>query len=160
MLVTIIADASFCPQSKVSGYGYWILCDRGSLGGGGPLAKGLSVVNSTVSEMMAIVNALHIAIKSNLVNPCDTVLLQSDCMSALDALSFKRTNITPVEQAIVAKLNEYMLQHCLNLQFRHVKGHTNRTGARYVTNGRCDERAKIEMRKLRRQFNRKRSVVV
>lgn len=75
MLVTIIADASYCPNYNVAGYGYWIVCDRGSDGGGGPLGKGNKVENSTVAEMMAIVKALYKACQSNLVQVQDVVLI-------------------------------------------------------------------------------------
>lgn len=149
MLVTIIADASYCPINGLAGYGYWISSDRGSNGGGGPLSKGQKVRNSTVAEMMAIVNALYFALKDGYVRMQDTVLLQSDCMPALDAFTFKRHKLSEDEHLIVKKLNAFMLQYSLTLRYRHVKGHSGIKEARYLTNNLCDERAKAEMRKLR-----------
>lgn len=150
MLVTIIADASYCPQHKVAGYGYWIVSDRGSSGGGGPLAKGLPVHNSTVSEMMAIANALYVALKEGYATINDHILIQTDCIAAIDAFTFKRTNLNEHESIVVKTLNQYMLQYSLNFRFKHVKGHTNNKQARFVTNNICDERARSEMKKLRK----------
>lgn len=150
MLVTIIADASYCPNYNVAGYGYWIVCDRGSDGGGGPLGKGNKVENSTVAEMMAIVKALYKACQSGLVQVQDVVLIQSDCVPALDAFTFKRLKLSEMEQEIVSRLNQVMLQFSLTLRYKHVKGHTNIKQARYITNNLCDERAKVEMKKLRK----------
>lgn len=151
MLVTIIADASYCPINKIAGYGYWISSERGSNGGGGPLAKGDKVENSTTAEMMAIVNALYYAIRDGFVQVQDTVLLQSDCVPALDAFTFKRHKLTEVEHQIVTKLNQYMLQYSLNLRYRHVKGHCGIQQSRYLANNHCDVRAKAEMKRLRNE---------
>lgn len=85
MRVTIIADASFCPDTNVAGYGYWIACERGKDGGGGEM-KG-RVESSLIAEMQAVVNALYISIRKNLVQANDHVLLQTDCEGAI--LKFK-----------------------------------------------------------------------
>lgn len=37
MRVTIISDASFCPNTKAAGYGGWVVCNRGNNANGGPL---------------------------------------------------------------------------------------------------------------------------
>jgi ribonuclease HI len=90
MRVTIIADASFCPNTNVAGYGYWIATERGKQGGGGEM-KG-RVEGNIAAEMQAVANALHIALRLTLVQQKDEVLIQTDCMAAIDAFEGKPRN--------------------------------------------------------------------
>lgn len=147
MRVTIIADASFCPETQAAGYGFWIACERGKKGGGGEMKDLLS--SNIAAEMQAAVNALHIAIRCELVKAADEVLIQTDCMAAIDAFEGKRRNLAPHEKVAVDVMHRLRIQHCLSLVFRHVKGHSGRKEARYVTNHMCDKRAKEAMRLAR-----------
>lgn len=147
MRVTLIADASFCNDHKVAGYGYWVASDRGREGGGGEM-QGV-VGNNVVAEMMAVCLALFHGLKKGLVQEGDEVLLQTDCLPAIDALSGKRTKLITQEREVVDKVLEYKKRFSLQLEYRHVKGHTNRPGNRYITNRLCDQRAKEAMRRAR-----------
>lgn len=79
MNVTIFADASWCPEYKVGGYGFWIASARGKAGGGGALKE--PVDTATIAEMMALCNALAIGVRKRLVMPADIVLMQTESVS-------------------------------------------------------------------------------
>ena len=101
MNVTIFADASYCNELRVGGYGFWVACERGKKAGGGRLRTN-DVSSSTVAEMMALANALHCAIVHGLVLDNDIVLLQTDCMAAIDAFEGRRTRLIQQELQIIA----------------------------------------------------------
>lgn len=150
MLVTIICDASFCPDTGVAGYGYWIASNRGKRGGSGAM-KG-TCANNTVAEMQAVVNALHVAVKSELVQAGDTVLIQTDCYGAIDTFNGFRKKIHAEEKSTVEAFLKVKTEAQVIVDFRHVKGHTRQTGARFATNRKCDQDARAHMRKARKNF--------
>lgn len=150
MLVTIIADASHCHETKGAGYGFWIASNRGKMAGGGPMKQ--PAHNSTVAEMQAVVNALHTALKEGLVIYGDQVLLQTDCVAAIQGLNGQRELRQEQEIAARDSIKALTSRFSLRLEYRHVKGHTSRREARYVTNNRCDERARTGMQQARKQM--------
>lgn len=150
MKVTIIADASHCSQTGAAGYGWWTACERGKRGGGGEIKD--KVDSSGAAEMIAIVNALHISIKGELVQDGDHVLLQTDCQGAIDAFNSSRSRLTKDERAAKTAFFELKKKLGFSFSFRHVKGHTTRPEARYVTNNLCDKRAKDGMRLARQRL--------
>lgn len=147
MLVTILADASFCPVTKVAGYGYWIACERGKLGGDGGMR--LTCDAAQTAEMKALVNALHVGIRHGLVKNGDDVLLQTDCVAAIMAFEGKRTRLTAQETATVLHFNGMIRAAGIDVKFRHVKGHSGKSEPRYTANRLCDTGAKRSMRALR-----------
>ena len=148
MRVTVIADASYCPNTGAGGYGFWAVSERGRQGGGGSF-KG-RVDGSSAAEMMALANALFQTLGRGIAKAGDHVLLQTDCQSAIDAFESRRVNMTNDERR--AKKEFFTLKKAsrVTVSFRHVKGHTTRTEARYVTNNLCDQRAKDGMRLARK----------
>lgn len=147
MRVTVITDASYCPEYKVAGYGFWIACERGKQGGGGQMKT--TVENNIIAEMQAVANSLYQAVRLGLVQQGDEVLLQTDCIPAIDAFTMKRTKLISAEHEVIRVLTNIQTNYFLTLEFRHVKGHTDKQGARYITNKLCDKRAKDAMRKAR-----------
>lgn len=118
------------------------------------------VDSSSAAEMIAIVNAVHISIKRGLVTQGDHILFQTDCQSAIDAfLNVRRKGLTEHERSARTKLFEIKRQTGFTFSFRHVKGHTDRPEARFVTNNLCDQRAKRGMRLARQKLggNKERS---
>lgn len=107
------------------------------------------VINNVVAEMMVIANSLHQGLKLGLIMPQDEVLLQTDCIPAIDAFSGRRAKLISDEHDVVTVLKGMQERFELQLEFRHVKGHSGRQEARYVTNKLCDKRAKDAMRKAR-----------
>jgi len=156
MNVTIIADASFCPETHVGGYGYWIACERGRVPGGGPF-KSL-IQDANLAEMMAVCKAIHEGLKQQLIQPGDDILVQTDCMGAIDTFakmqSFRWMNAS--YKTVMEVFRKLRNKHNLRITFRHVKGHTNIHEPRYAANRACDYRAKTAMRAERervKQFN-------
>ncbi|QJI53383.1 RNAseH [Alteromonas phage vB_AcoS-R7M] len=144
---TIIADASFCPDLKVGGYGFWIAGDNGKLAGEGMFKR--TVPNNNVAELYALINALHQAVTEGIVPDRSAVLLQSDCMAALDALKGRRTNILDEEIEAVEWFKSFIAKHHIHTRFKHVKGHSSNPGNRYTSNNACDRRARRQMKKAR-----------
>ena len=154
MLVTILTDASRCPDTGASGYGYWIASGRGKRPGGAVLGEGGRTPCITTAEMMAVANALTVAINAGLVQRGDDVLVQSDSTAATDTLKGRHSrHVCGVTDKMV-EVKEYVrrlaLEHDLTLEYRHVKAHTGRQDARSLANEHCDRRAKKFMREVRR----------
>lgn len=149
MHVTIISDASYCPKYKVAGYGYWIASGRGKLGGSGQIVEEVEDTNS--AEMMAVCNAVWHALTERLVEHGDALLIQTDSLAAIDRLRNKRVvTMTDQQTRILAYFEKTVRRMNLNVQFRHVKGHTIHQEPRYIANRMCDKRAKEEMRAARK----------
>lgn len=149
---TIIADASWCPDTKVAGYGFHISSDHGKRPGQGVFndpCKG-----SNHAEAMALINALYVGCRTGLIRPGMDVLLQSDSQAALDALSGKRKIIFGAEKRCRNLLRSVADRLCLEIRFKHVPGHTDPSYSqgRFVANRLCDKRAKEQMRKARQRF--------
>lgn len=60
--------------------------------------------------------------------------------------------MTKHERAAKQTLWAMKTKHKFTFSFRHVKGHTDRPEARFVTNNLCDMRAKQAMRLARKRF--------
>lgn len=115
------------------------------------------VSSSHIAEMMALVNALDVAVRSKLVQTGDFVLLQTDCQSAINTLKGGPGQWTGSkdEKLVKGKLYDIKRTYNLTFGFRHVKGHTTNKEARFVTNNLCDQRAKDGMRLARKRFEGK-----
>lgn len=150
MRVTIIADASHCPNTGAAGYGYWAVSERGRQGGGGSMRD--PVDTSSAAELLAIVNAFFFAQMKGIVAEGDHVLLQTDCQRAIDILESKIKELSKDERVGKKRFYELKREYGCTVSFRHVKGHTRRTEARYVTNNLCDQRAKHGMRLARKRM--------
>lgn len=150
MWVTVMTDASYCPDTGAAGYGYWIASNRGKHGGGGPLRKLLG--SSTTAETLAVANALHIAFKLKLADRNDSVLVQTDCVAVITLFQGGRRPIDRTEQAAYLHVMRLVDKFHFNLRFKHVKGHNAREGsARSVANHMCDSRARHYMKQVRQR---------
>lgn len=153
MLVTILTDASRCPDTGASGYGYWIASGRGKRPGGNAMGVTPCI---TTAEMMAIANALTVAVKAGLVQDGDDVLIQSDSTAATDTLQGRHSRHVCGTTEKMIEIKEYVRRfardHHLNLEYRHVKAHTGRPEARFRANHHCDARAKTHMRRVRKEL--------
>lgn len=146
MHITILADASHCPDTKAGGYGYWIASERGKKGGSGPF-KG-RIPNSTIAEMMAIANSLYDAVRHCLVQENDSILFQTDCEAAIYGFTGKRS-VTQDEAKVVNFIKKVTRRMNLTVSYKHVKGHTSNKQARFAANNACDRAARKAMRKAR-----------
>ena len=83
MNVTINTDASFCPETKASGFAYWIVCNGQRIKGSAGLKDGQ---NSTDCEMKALANALVILERSPFNNGnLNTIYINSCLLYTSDA---------------------------------------------------------------------------
>ncbi len=146
MHITILADASHCPDTKAGGYGYWIASERGKKGGSGPF-KG-RIPNSTIAEMMAIANSLYDAVRHCLVLEKDVILFQTDCEAAIYAFTGKR-DVNQEEAKVINFVKKVIRGMNLTVSYKHVKGHSSNKQARFAANNACDRAARKAMRKAR-----------
>ena len=147
-----MVDGSVCPDTGAGGFGYWIASYRGKLGGGGGMQAAAN--NPTEVEMKAVCNSLVIAVNKRLIQPGDTVLVQTDSKNSIAAFEHRRIPGVEAESEAVAFLDRYKIERELSIIFRYVKGHSTQAGARYAANNHCDERAKRAMRKIRAQLRK------
>lgn len=170
-LVTLFADASVLPQLGTAGWGAWAKGDgRASQLMSGPLEthKGPGMrpafdQNANVAELMAIEEALlHLEQTSYFHAADEAIMIQSDCVAALEALMgsvpntiFKphpqgvqsinyrhpsRGMLSPVELQSARIINTTLARIKLRAILRHVKGHSN-NGTRSWVNRQCDKLA-------------------
>lgn len=143
MLVTIITDASFCPDTFAAGYGVWVASDRGRGTFGGPLH---GVTDSGEAEIKAACNGLHHAISNGYVMRGDRILIQLDCMPAISVLS-RKCKPRHKEVEALEWIERIASSNGLTLLFRHVKGHNkNCAKPRTLAQTKCDETAYMYMK--------------
>ncbi len=146
---TIIVDASWCPETKAGGYGFWIASNRGKVGGGHALNG--AIESSTLAEMQAVCNALFIAKNEGYVFPGDEVLVQTDCRAAIQGFEGYRTT----EGAEAEARNTYLkLNQSIYVELRHVKGHSRSLLNRFRAQSRCDYNAYQAMLVARKLLKR------
>lgn len=145
VLVTIISDASHCPDTLAGGYGCWIASNRGSKEFGGPLNDAM---DSAEIEAKAACNALHYAITNGLVKRRDVILIQVDALAALEMFNGRRKPRLR-ELEILEWINNIAARNDLTLRYRHVKGHTNNRDARSRAQQKCDDLARQYMQQER-----------
>ena len=150
MRVTIITDASFCPNAHVGGYGYWIASNRKRIAGGGAFKNQIST--SVHAEIFSIVNALWAGIKSNCILDGDEVLIQTDCITAIETFTTKRKNLSKQETDAITYFNMAKEEQNLTINFRHVKGHSSVGNNRSISQRNCDRVAKDHMRTQRIKY--------
>lgn len=151
MSVTIICDASYCPETGIAGFGYWIASDRGKLGNDGVFVGTLA--NNIAAEMMAVVLTMREGLAADLIHYGERLLVQTDCQAAIDA--FKGFRSLPVEQEamIVDWYHDLIREHGLEMEFRHIPAHTGDQAVRSRVNAICDRQARKQMRNARDAHN-------
>ena len=146
---TLFVDASHCPETGAGGYGYRVASSRGKRNGSGILQG--RITNSCVAEMKAVVNALWLIRNEAIIGPGDTVLVQTDSLYAIDALSGRRYLTS--EEVHVRK--EYSkVCNLMYVQLRHIRGHVNSDKPRFRAHARADELAREQMKLQRKNFER------
>ncbi|TXH35257.1 MAG: reverse transcriptase-like protein [Rhodospirillaceae bacterium] len=162
--VTIFADASVDPKTKVAGWASWLKADgQRSVTVSGIVKE--PVADVMHAELIAIANGLAVAKSRGLISR--HVMLQSDCSAALTAICMviprtierpapgghqidARAKITKRQRKGLKVIAELLAG--LEVSVRHVKGHKKGDGRNWV-NRQCDGLAKKHMRELRQQVN-------
>lgn len=150
--VTINTDASFCHDTKASGFAVWITYSKygkkqkvtyyGNFINKKPLHSGFA-------EAMAVLNALYMLV--NISEPFNVIYVNCDYMNVEQ---FIQTNklLNDAFSEIKEKLTE---KH--QIHFRHVKAHNNKDKSpRTYVNNWLDRKARQAMRKERNlEINKK-----
>jgi ribonuclease HI len=140
MRATVIADASFCPETRAAGWAAWITLSNNLVfperikrfGAFHRLPE-----HSTQAEEWALYNGLWLAYQRG----AREILAQTDCLTVIDKCLSNNAAFLTAKAAAFPDAT---------VSFRHVKGHTNREEARFFVNRWCDANAKrimIEQRK-------------
>lgn len=135
---TIVTDASWCPQEKVGGWACWIVCENQRHKHFAGFRQ--IVLSPQEAEIQAIINGTYLAQK---VFSPDYFHIVSDCVRALEIL----------DQGL--SVNIYRAQFLgiigdKTSTFKHVKAHGKIIDARTYVNNWCDIRARMAMKKLRK----------
>ncbi|EMB5690451.1 RNase H family protein [Acinetobacter baumannii] len=149
MNVTLMTDASHCPETGAGGFGFWCVSDRGKLAGGKPLQG--KIKDSYEAEMKAVANALNIGIRAGLISSGDKVLIQLDNTGVIQCIKKKCKPRNDVKH-VLDYIFEYARDFLIELECRHVKGHSKKTESRYSSNKHCDRIAKQNMRLARKEL--------
>jgi hypothetical protein len=138
LFITIFTDASFCPDTKASGWAVWIKYgENGTVvkHKGGYIAGGYE--HSYNAEKFALemsVDMCRLLKEHNrMVLKDKIVVIESDCQGALNSL----------DTSVLTNLGVSYVKR------KWVKAHTNRNDKRSVVNNWCDVTAYAEMKKLR-----------
>jgi len=137
MFITIFTDASFCQNTKGTGWAVWIKYGENITvrHQGGYIAK--KGYHSGHAESHALEHALWMCKRLREVGRMDlknkVVILQSDCQSALNNLD-------------VSSLRKQGVQY---IKKKWVKAHTGKSDNRSLVNNWCDVTAYAEMKKQR-----------
>lgn len=154
MIVTIIADASFCNETSACGWGFAIISDRGRYTSGG--SSKYVVGTSTEAEISALVDAILVAYERDLLQKGDHLILQTDCQGAIDAIlgiASKKNRLSEYGKKLAERVR--ILLDSLTLhkyELRHVPGHTNGSTPRTFVNNKVDSIARMNMRKARNEI--------
>lgn len=165
MHMTMFSDASVDGKTGAAGWGSWIKRDGWPSGliFGAPFKNKLH--KAGVAELCAIANTLH-TIRGETVAGISKIMVQSD---SVEALAYIRAHVNNVSMAqhkdsahvpylvtprkeldplilqALGVIEDFMRDECIDLQLRHVKGHTKGAGRSWV-NAQCDREAKKHMR--------------
>lgn len=147
MNVSIFADASLCPKTRVAAWGAYCRSDRGISYEGAALKSSYKVTGD--AELHAIVNAVHLAFRSGVAQPGDILLVQSDCAEAIRMIEGEQPARRRGSKAGVDKLHALVKSKNAKLSMRHVKGHSGRGTGRFAANTHCHQLAIEAMREKR-----------
>lgn len=155
MLVSVISDASYCPEYKVTGMACWVKSNRTTRG---VFKAGVRddprIISSTLAELGAAVMGVHVAVRTKVAHYGDTLLIQSDCTGIeryiLNPALISNKSPLQIEREMVDVLVRNMNDYGLRYRFKHVKGHQSKDlGGRFAVNVMCDREAYKLMKKRR-----------
>lgn len=147
--LTIIADASFCSNTKAAGYGVWLAGSHGRKAFEGPLQQPR---DNNIAETMAIANALWHGLDSGLLKANTNVLIQSDSDTAIKILTGLKAPSCQQYRDAVAYVQGVVSRYKLKLRYKHVPGHTKGADSRTRAQNHCDEQARRQMLRQRAEI--------
>lgn len=151
--MSLFTDASFCPDTRVAAWAAWMRWDGGCHRFSGPFRENPS--GPTQAEAMAVVNGLFLAVEAIRPAPKSKVLIQSDCLMAIDVFSPdwkpRREKSAVAFGPIVERFHSIVRESGLIVSLRHVRGHRGTATARNAVNTWCDLASRREMKAARRR---------
>jgi ribonuclease HI len=169
MMITIFADASFCPKTGAAGWGSWAIRDGWQRGKfhGGPLRREIS--SSNTAELCGIASALWKHNRDGDLDEVKSFMLQCDNVTALGFILGKISHArpsrlkgernAPVTRALTN--NKLCLEALTVIKdivgkrgvlVRHVKGHSGTNTGRAWVNHQCDREARRHMEAMRSEM--------
>lgn len=152
MQVTIFADASFCLDTRVCAFGYYIACNRGRKQGGCEL--NVRPHHSYEAESLAIANALYQAIKYNLVYKNDHITIRTDCHRSIMVYQSEATNLSWCEERAVNYFKKVCKENDLTYNVEHIKAHNGTDTPEKYSHDKCDKYAKNFMKRARQRYTK------
>lgn len=152
MQVIIFVDASFCLDTRVCAFGYYIACDRGRKQGGRNLNVRPHFPHE--AETLAIANALYQAIKYNLVYKHDHVTIRTDCNRSILAYQDQIKNLSWSEERAIDYFRKVCEENDLTYNLKHIKAHSGTDTPEKYAHNKCDQYAKVHMNKAREQYTK------
>lgn len=155
MLVSLFTDGSFCPDTKVGGYGCWAKSTYGKCEAGGPIKRELT--GATEAEVRACFAGLLLLEKQEWWRHTERVLVQIDNMHVVKVMHQKSAKIKllhPKDMTFLTSVLEFEQKHGVIVMAKHVKGHVSqRKGERrHWVNNRADALAKQGLRDARQWY--------
>lgn len=146
--VTINTDASYCPNTGVGAYAFYIVCDLFKIKKSGVFKENPS--GALDAEMKCIANAVSILNAQKEIPPINWIIINSDCIGCFPKIGLKSQDKVGVYCA--KELSKLRKRTGVKMhQFKHVKAHSNKSDARSFVNEWCDAEAKRLMRIKRDQ---------
>jgi ribonuclease HI len=168
-MLTLFADASFCPKTGAAGWGSWAIRDgwpKGKFHGG---AFRRELRNANEAELCGLASALWMHNRGGDLAEVDTFMLQCDNMVALETIrqhcggifrkakgirlpppNIRKTKLSAIEHEAVKAISE--IANARSILLRHVKGHNGTDDGRSWVNTQCDTTAKLHMKARRREL--------
>jgi ribonuclease HI len=150
-MVVLIADASFCPLTKVGGYAFWIKSKSTDYFRVRRFNEVLN--NSLEAELYAITNSFKHCLQRNLIKIGDEIKIRTDCEQVIRYLTSSRylESFSQVNEAI-RLFNRLVFENKLKVQFQHIKGHTGSELYESEMQRKCDRASRNTMRNLRKSI--------
>jgi hypothetical protein len=149
MLITLFTDASHCSRTHVAAYAVWAKADGRTVRRAGVLKE--PVPDSSMAEAQAIVNGLCFALAALSPPPDSKIIAQSDCQSAIAALTGtlrKQRSVARYAQVKIA-FETRVASTGITVEFRHVSAHKGVVTPRNAVNTWCDKECRKLMRLAR-----------
>lgn len=143
-VVTVFADASFCPDTKAAGYAVWIKTDGQTIRHAGAFKT--AVTTAGAAEVKALANGICLAVSRLDLKVGDMIVAQSDSTEALGVIRGGK-RLARKWWPVYDRVRMALATRGVSLRLRHVKGHQGKdAGPRHAVNEWCDGAAKRVMR--------------
>lgn len=144
MIVTINTDASFHKEKRIGAYAFWAVSNEFKIQKSGVFKA--KCKNSDDAEIKCILNALKVVLYAH--TGITKVIINTDSLNAIAIITNDKKHLRKyrVNDYKNLRIHYHVLIHgqknkC-EIEFRHVKAHSNETTARSYVNDWCDTQAK------------------